>query len=199
MYNRRQPSSRREPARQTYAPRNAPQDGAGFPRSRQNAQRRPWEEELLRDNPELWDEPSELPPEPGWDEPFQPYDEPEQPREIIATNRVVCLTATLAALCSLFALFLIFAEKKSRAIRLYAVQSAGLSACHLILAAALLAVGLIMGAVPYVGFLMNLVCWIVYLAALVVMVCLRVRMMQCAYAGVHYGLPVIGRWLERFV
>lgn len=184
----------RKPTYQRTAHRPAQTDE---PRGRQSARRQLWEEERRQEEPAAWHQPYDQP-EPGWDEPYQPYDEPEPaPTEIIATNRVVCLSATLAAMCSLFGLFLLFAEKKSRAIRLFAVQSVGLSACHLILGAAALLVGLITGAVPYIGFLMNLVCWIVYLAGVVVMLCLRVRMMLCAWQGIRYGLPVIGRWLEK--
>ena len=87
---------------------------------------RPWQEEPVYED------------EPAWDEPIyeayeeEPYEAPQQAQELIATNRMVLLTCTLESMMSLFALFLLFAEKKSRAIRTFAVQSVGLAACHLL-------------------------------------------------------------------
>ena len=154
---------------------------------------RPWQEEIPYED------------EPAWDEPVyeayeeETYDESQQAQELIATNRMVLLTCTLESMMSLFALFLLFAEKKSRAIRAFAVQSVGLAACHLAAALMLALVDAVFGGIPFIGFLMNLVCLLAYIAVLIVAVFLRVRMMLAAWRGVRFTLPVVGRRLEKFV
>lgn len=156
----------------------------------------------------------EQPPYDGYDPPYEePYDESyddgygpdrarrhsleEEPPQVIATNSTVKLTCTLAAMMSLFALFLCFAEKKSNAIRHFSRQSVGLAAVHLALAAVLLVVSTLLGVIPFLGFLVNLVCWLVYIAVLIAAVWLRVRMMLFAWRGLKFTLPVIGKRLER--
>lgn len=157
---------------------------------------RPWQEEEP-----AW-EAGPDPEEPAY-EPYEdePWDEPQpqQAQEIIATNRMVLLTCTLESMMSLFALFLLFAEKKSRAIRTFAVQSVGLSVGHLAAGLALALVDALLGGIPFIGFLMNLVCLLAYIAAVIVALFLRVRMMLAAWHGVRFTLPVIGRRLERFI
>ena len=154
---------------------------------------RPWQEEPAYED------------EPAWDEPVyeayeeEVYDEPQQAQELIATNRMVLLTCTLESMMSLFALFLLFAEKKSRAIRAFAAQSVGLAVCHLAAALMLVLVDAVFGGIPFIGFLMNLVCLLAYIAVLIVAVFLRVRMMLAAWRGVRFTLPVVGRRLEKFV
>ena len=119
--------------------------------------------------------------------------------DVIATNSAVKLACTLAAMCSPFALFRCYAEKSSRAIRSFSVQSVALSVTHLVCAAVLLLGGSMLGVVPYLGFLINLICWLVYLAIVMVLLALRVRMMLAAWRGVKYILPLVGRMAERFV
>lgn len=116
----------------------------------------------------------------------------EMTREIIATNRTVLLTCTLAAMMGVFAIFLCFAEKRSRAIRHFAGQSAALTAVHLVLALVLALIGGLLGAIPLLGFLMRLVCWLLYIAAFIVLAAVRIRMMFFAYQGIRFTLPVIG-------
>lgn len=154
-------------------------------------------------NEPVYDEPADE----AWEgQPFQPSQDACHSRpvreapseEIIATNRMVLLTCTLASMLGLFALFLSFEEKKSRAIRWFAVQSAGLAVVHLAVAVALLVIGTVLGAIPFLGFLVTLICWLVYIAVAVLTVCLRVRMMHCAWRGVRFTLPVMGRHLARF-
>lgn len=158
----------------------------------------PWQEEPVYDEP-AYDEPAYE--EPAWDErAYQPpaeerYRSAPQEEEVIATNRMVLLTCTLAAMMGLFAFFLCYAEKKSRAIRWFAVQSAGLTAVHLAAGAALLVIGAVLGAIPFLGFLITLICWIVYIAVAIVTVCMRVRMMLCAWQGIRFTLPLIGQHL----
>ena len=69
--------------------------------------------------------------------PQEPYDDetPVEEPEVIATNGTVKLTCTLAAFCSLLALFFAFADKRSRAIHHFSVQSLGLAAVHILGAA----------------------------------------------------------------
>lgn len=155
-------------------------------RRSQQAAYRPWQEETFEDEPYYDMDPVEE----------EPHREPVS--EIIATNRMVLLTCTLAAMMSPFALFLLFAEKKSRAIRHFSFQSVALSAGNIALAVVLLLVNAIFGGIPYLGFLINLILWIVYICAAIIMLALRIRMMFCAWRGIRFSLPFIGRWAERF-
>lgn len=166
-------------------------------RQQSEAQRQPWPEEPR------WDGPGHEDPgynaadydEAGYDDPAygpEAYDEPPLAREIIATNRTVLLTCTLAAMISLFGLFLCFAEKRSRAIRHFAGQSAALLAVHAVLALILFALGSLLGSLPLIGILLRGLCLVVYLAALMVIIVLRIRMMFFAYQGIRFTLPVVG-------
>lgn len=129
--------------------------------------------------------------------PQEPYDDetPVEEPEVIATNGTVKLTCTLAAFCSLLALFFAFADKRSRAIHHFSVQSLGLAAVHILGAAALVFIGGLLGAIPFLGFLITILCWLLYIALLVVCVVVRVRLMLAAYAGIRSTLPLIGERL----
>lgn len=137
----------------------------------------------------------------GWYDADPVEQEPyrEQVEEIVATNRTVQLACTLAAMMPLFALFLIFAEKKSRAMRHFSLQSVGLTLCHAVVGIVLLVVNAVFGGIPFLGFLLNLVIWIVYIAAVIVMLILRTRMMFLAWRGVKFTLPLVGTMLERLI
>ena len=140
--------------------------------------------------------------EPGYDDPVygpEGYDEPPLAREIIATNRTVLLTCTLAAMLSLFGLFLCFAEKRSRAIRHFAGQSAALLGMHAVLALAIFALGSLLGSLPLIGIVLRGLCLVVYLAALMVIIVLRIRMMFFAYQGIRFTLPVVGDQVSRWM
>ena len=144
----------------------------------------------------------------AWQE--QPYEGPygeeacEEPvrvkpqPEVIATNTAIRLTCTLCAMCGLLAVFMCWAEKESRAIRHFAVQSSAVSALHILIAAILLLVAKLLGGVPFLGFLLTMVCWLLYFALLVAVVAVRVRMMLHAWRGVRFTLPGLWRMLERF-
>ena len=56
---------------------------------------------------------------------------PEENQPLLATNTGVRLACTMAAMLSPFALFLCWAERESRVIRRFAVQSAALAILHL--------------------------------------------------------------------
>ncbi len=117
--------------------------------------------------------------------------------QVIATNSTVRLTCTLASMMGLFGLFLCFAEKKSNAIRHFARQSAGLMIANAVCALLLLVIGSLLGAIPLMGFLINLVCWLCYIVVLIVTVFMKVRMMLYAWRGWRFTLPVIGKRLEK--
>ena len=166
-------------------------------RQQSEAQRQPWPEEPR------WDGPGHENPrynaagydEAGYDDPAygpEAYDEPPLAREIIATNRTVLLTCMLAAMISLFGLFLCFAEKRSRAIRHFAGQSAALMGIHALLALILFALASLLGSLPLIGIVLRGLCLVVYLAALLVIIVLRIRMMFFAYQGIRFTLPVVG-------
>jgi len=155
-------------------------------RRRVQQQRPSWRDEVLEDDRYYDMEPVEQEPR------------VDAVEEIMSTEAVVKLTCTLAAMMPLFALFLIFAEKKSRAIRHFALQSVGLTVCHALVAGALLAVNAVFGGIPYLGFLLNLILWIVYIASAIVMLVVRIRMMFVAWQGGRFTLPMIGHMLERY-
>lgn len=117
--------------------------------------------------------------------------------QVIATNSTVRLTCTLASMMGLFGLFLCFAEKKSNAIRHFARQSAGLMIAHLVCGLILFLIGTLLGAIPLMGFLIHLVCWLCYIAVFITMLCMKVRMMLFAWRGWRFTLPVIGKKLEK--
>ena len=178
-------------------------------RQQSEAHRQPWPEEPRWDGPGYenpgYGEPgydSQGYDEPAYDDPAygpEDYDEPPFAREIIATNRTVLLTCTLAAMISLFGLFLCFAEKRSRAIRHFAGQSATLMGIHALLALILFALASLLGSLPLIGIVLRGLCLVVYLAALLVIIVLRIRMMFFAYQGIRFTLPVVGERIGRWM
>ncbi|MGN0745338.1 MAG: hypothetical protein ACI4ML_01545 [Aristaeellaceae bacterium] len=171
------------------------------------AQRQPWPEEPRWDGAGYdapgYDEPgydASRYDGAGYEEPAygpEGYDEPPLAREIIATNRTVRLTCMLAAMMGLLGLFLCFAEDRSRAIRHFAGQSAALLAVHAVLALLLYALGSLLGSLPLIGLVLRGLCLVVYLAALLVIIVLRIRMMFFAYRGVRLTLPLVGEAISR--
>ncbi|MBQ8557061.1 MAG: hypothetical protein IJ438_14510 [Clostridia bacterium] len=142
--------------------------------------------------------------EPAWSQDeFGFYEEevsrrmPAQP-EVIATNAGVRLACTMAGMIGLLAVFFCFVEKESRAIRRFSVQSAALTATHVLLSAVLLLVGSMLGTVPYLGFLVNLICWLMYFAMLVILLVVRVKLMEAAWHGHRFDMPVLEALLERY-
>ena len=188
-------------------------------RKRSNDSRR------MRGDPPAWEQEQPFA-QPGWEEPQQaygyeeqpyddapyeePYDEaayeeiPERPTrarpqpEVIATNTAVRLTCTLCAMCGLLAIFMCWAEKESRAIRHFAVQSAAVTGLHILCALVLLLISGLMGGIPFLGFLLTMVCWLCYIAVLIVVVVIRARMMLHAWRGIRFMIPGLWRTLERF-
>lgn len=157
-----------------------------------------WEQELPVYDARPMDQPdapyAEYPYEEMPEETYAEEQPPEEP-EVIATNGTVKLTCTLAAFCSLMALFLVFADKRSRAIRHFSVQSLGIAAAHVLGIAALVLIGALLGGIPFLGFLISILCWLLYAALFVICITLRVRLMLAAYRGVRFTLPLIGEQL----
>ena len=123
---------------------------------------------------------------------------PEEDQPLLATNTGVRLACTMAAMLSPFALFLCWAEKESRVIRRFAVQSTALAAAHLMGGAVLGVISLLVGSVPYFGFLMKLMGWLIYIAVAVVALFLRVKLMERAWHGRRFDLPLIERLIRKY-
>jgi len=119
-------------------------------------------------------------------------------RAVISTSQAVNLTSTIASLSALFALFLCFADQRSRAIRRFSVQSVGLGAIHLGAGMACWILSALLGWIPVLGYYLYLLCVVSFWAASLLVLLLRVRMMFFAYRGLAFELPVIGRGLQRF-
>ena len=123
---------------------------------------------------------------------------PEENQPLLATNTGVRLACTMAAMLSPFALFLCWAERESRVIRRFAVQSAALLVLHLLGGMLLGVISLLVGSVPYLGFLMTLLGWLIYIAVAVAVFCLRVKLMERAWHGRKFELPLVERLIQRF-
>ena len=123
---------------------------------------------------------------------------PEEEQPLLATNTGVRLACTMAAMLSPFALFLCWAERESRVIRRFAVQSVALAALHLLGGAALGVVSLLVGSVPYFGFLMTLTGWLIYIAVALVTLYLRVKLMERAWHGRKFELPLMEKLTGRY-
>lgn len=124
--------------------------------------------------------------------------EQQVPHNVISTSQAINLTCTLASLSALFALFLCFADQRSRAVRRFSVQSVGLGIAHIAMGMILWILSAILGLIPLVGYYLYLLLVILLAVVSVAVLLLRIRMMFHAYRGVAYVLPVIGHTLRRF-
>ncbi len=122
---------------------------------------------------------------------------PTQEGERLATNTGVRLACTMAAMLSLFALFLCWAERDSRVIRRFALQSAALMMTHALCGAFFALVGFLLRGIPFLGFLVSLLCYLGYFACLVALMIVRVRLMERAWHGQRYELPFLQRYVDR--
>ena len=125
--------------------------------------------------------------------PFQ-----EEHQELLATNTGVRLACVMAAMISPFAAFLCWAEKESRVIRRFAVQSVSLLAVHLAVILLLAAVGLVCNAVPYLGFLMLVMCWLLYIATVILLLAMRIKLMESAWHGRRCDIPALERIIRKY-
>lgn len=117
---------------------------------------------------------------------------------LLATNTGVRLACTMAAMLSPFAVFLCWVEKESQVIRRFAVQSVALSGVHLCGALLLGVISLVVGRVPYFGFLMTLLGWMIYVAVAVVVLAARIKLMERAWYGRKFELPLLERLIRRY-
>lgn len=118
--------------------------------------------------------------------------------EVIATSPIIQLICTLAALSGLFALFLFFADKKSRAIRRTAVQSIGWSALFIVVSLLMLLLNVLFSALPIIKVVVGLILAILYTALAVYFFYIKVRLMFHAYRGHAFSIPFIGETIRRF-
>lgn len=123
---------------------------------------------------------------------------PEENQPLLATNTGVRLACTMAAMLSPFAVFLCWAEKGSRVIRRFAVQSVALAVLHLLGGAMLGVVSLLVGSIPYLGFLIRLIGWLVYIAVAVVTLFLRIKLMERAWHGRRFNLPLVEMLIQKY-
>ena len=123
---------------------------------------------------------------------------PEENQPLLATNTGVRLACTMVAMLSPFALFLCWAEKESRVIRRFAVQSAALAILHLLGGAILGVISLLVGSIPYLGFLMRLLGWLIYTAVALVALLLRVKLMEHAWHGRRFHLPLMEKLTRKY-
>ena len=106
--------------------------------------------------------------------------------------------STLCAGCGLFGLFLFFVDRRSRAVRRFAAQSAGLLCVVAFLSAGMAILAALLGFVPFVGGALSAIVWILLAATLCGDIYLRVRMAAHAYRGEAYVLPLIGERCRQF-
>lgn len=124
--------------------------------------------------------------------------EPTIKREIVSTSQAINLTCTLSALSSLFALFLYFNDERSRAVRRFSVQSIGLGVMYLFTAMTFLIISFTVGTIPIIGMVIDLILGVAFACITVLVIYQKIRMMQNAYKGYAYLLPLCGQWLRRF-
>ena len=123
---------------------------------------------------------------------------PEENQPLLATNTGVRLACTMAAMLSPFAVFLCWAERESRVIRRFAVQSVALAVLHILGGVMLGSISLMVGSIPYLGFLLRLLGWLIYIAVAVVALFLRIKLMERAWHGRRFNLPLAERLLKRY-
>jgi len=132
---------------------------------------------------------------PAFDIPVE--SEPSEPA-IISTSQAVNLTCTIASASALMALFFLFADQRSRAVRRFSVQSVGLGALQLVVGMGCWLLGVLLGWIPFFGVVMHVLLLTAFVAAMALAAVLRVRMMLHAYRGEAHVLPVIGERLRRY-
>ena len=142
--------------------------------------------------------------------PYEPEEQPEAPRwqpkpygrgehgGIISTNLTINLICTLGAMSGPLGLFLYFADKRSQAVRRYAVQSSALFFVYVVVAILCYVLGALLGVIPILGGIFKTIFNLVWAAVTIVDIVARVKMMLHAYAGEAYVLPVIGEQARSF-
>lgn len=136
--------------------------------------------------------------EENYDEDQRYEDLDEHEPELIATSHSIRLTCTLAALSSVFALFLYFADKESRAVRRTAVQSVALGAVFLAVSLIIMLINLLFSFIPIIKIVVGLALTVIHIAAAVVFLIQKLRLMFNAYRGYAYILPGVGEHVRKF-
>ena len=146
-----------------------------------------------------WTEPEEETNEPAAEPPFAPaYQPAAADNAIISNNMTVNLICTLAAMSGALGLFFYFADKRSQAVRRFAVQSTALLFVYVVGATLCFLLGIVLGMVPLLGGVFRAGVNGAWLLLTLAGVAGRVRMMLHAYAGRAYVLPVIGAQARAF-
>lgn len=118
--------------------------------------------------------------------------------DVISTNLTINLICTLCAMSGLLGVFFAFADKRSQAVRRYAIQSIALLFVYAIGATLCFVLGAVLGVIPLLGGVLKAACSLVWMALTVLDLAARVKMMLHAYAGEAYVLPVIGEQARSF-
>lgn len=126
----------------------------------------------------------------------KPYIKHETP--LISTNSVINLTCTLCAMSGALGLFFCFADKRSQAVRRYAVQSTALLFVYAIASVACYVIGAVLGVLPFMGGMLRAALQLVWAVLTVLNLVARIKMMFHAYAGEAYVLPLIGEHARTF-
>ena len=126
----------------------------------------------------------------------KPYIKHETP--LISTNPVINLTCTLCAMSGALGLFFYFADKRSQAVRRYAVQSVALLFAYAIASVSCYVLGALFGVLPLRGGVVRVAFQVAWAVLTVLDLVARVKMMLHAYAGEAYVLPLIGEHARTF-
>ena len=158
----------------------------------------PYDQPYEQPHEQQYEQQYEQPYDPGYQEQM-PYSrrEPRKPA-VISNNATINLICTICAGCGLFGLFLYFVDRRSRAVRRCAVQSAGLLCVSVFLSAGLAVLATLFGMIPFIGGLLSTLLWLLLVVVLGGDLYLRVQLMAHAYRGEAYVLPFIGERCRQF-
>lgn len=157
-----------------------------------------FDEEMPLYEDEVIDEADEEPFEDAEEDVQDAFQNEKESPTIISTNMTINLICTLGSITGLAGLFLYFADKRSQAVRRYAVQSVGLLCFYAIFAGVVFVLGSLLGLLPIFGGVFRMLQTLLTTLLTIANAVLRVRMMLHAYAGEAYVLPAIGRQLRTF-
>ena len=111
-------------------------------------------------------------------------------------DRFICL---MAACFSPLAVFLAVEEvrdKKTTRLGHFSLRSSALFAVFVLWTLICLFFSRILTGVPILGFVTELVLWVLYLAGVLVLLSVRVRMMHAAWQNEDYALPLLEDFIQ---
>ena len=120
-----------------------------------------------------------------------------EPKKREMAEDVLRLVCTLAGMMSVFAAFLLWAEKDHVRIRHFCIRSVFLAVMNLFSGGILYAVGRLMGPIPFLGMVVDVFCLTAYLVLAIVLLIIRLKMMHCAWKGEFVHLPLAEAWIEK--